>query len=415
MNRRNLSSIAGLDLDYFLKGGAWLTFSTVISAVGGIILSSLFARLWPPDVFGQFSFLMSALGFLAIFTLSGMAEAVFQGSIENKDGIFKEATKKVFAASIVGAVILIIGSLYFFLRNNPNLAFAALLSSVAFPFSALGGLCISFYKGKRNFRLASFMSVGANLFSVLMTAVALIWFRNFVTVALFSAWSTAIINIFLVIKTLRDLKTKKSDEKLLRYGFFTSITSFIWLGLDYADRFFIPLFLGFEKSAIYSFAIFIPTQIQGFFKSFVTLGQPKISTISDQDIKKALIVKSLQLEIVVAGVVISYIFLSPHLYRFLYPNYKGSVFLSQIFSLSLLYYPNNLFGSYLTKRRMIKESVVGTIIYAFFSFSSLLIFLYLWGLIGAVVSKIFSRILQIIITQFIFFRELGKRKSAHLQ
>jgi len=65
----------------------------------------------------------------------------------------------------------------------------------------------------------------------------------------------------------------------------------------------------------------------------------------------------------------------------------------------------------LTKKRLIKESVAGTIIYAFFFFGSLLLFIYLWGLIGAVISKIFSRVLTVAITQFIFFRELRRNTS----
>ena len=409
---QKFSNLVRLDVDYFISGGLWLTLSILFAGLGGIALSSLFARLWPKDVYGQYSFLVSALSFLSIFSLTGMQEAVFQGSIENKDGIFKEAARRVFVASILGTVILVLGSIYFYSRDNPNLALAVLLSSIAFPFSALGGLSVSFYKGKKNFRLVAIMSIGANLFSILMTAVALIWFRSFVVVALFSTWSTAFINILLVFKTLKDPKNNISDRKLLKYGFFASLTGFIWQGLDYADRFFIPLLLGFEKFAIYSFSIFIPNQIQAFFKSLVTLGQPKITEISDRNIKKALVTKSLYLEFLILIIVILYFFASPYVYRVLYPDYEESIFLSQLFAFSLLYYPSNLFGTYLTKKRLIRESVIGTLVFAVFSFGSLLLFIYLWGLIGAVISKIFSRILQVVITQFIFFRELRKEATA---
>ena len=182
--------------------------------------------------------------------------------------------------------------------------------------------------------------------------------------------------------------------------------------MDYADRLFIPLFLGFDKNAVYTFATFIPNQIQSFFKTFVTLGQPKITKINDNNIKKALISKSVHLLILIIAIVIFYIIFAPYIYEFFYPDYKESILLSQIFALSLLYFPNNLFGTYLTKRRLIKESLAGTVVYALISFSSLLLFIYFWGLIGAVISKILSRISQVGITQFIFFRELRKGKAA---
>lgn len=409
---QKILNLVGLDLPYFIGGGFWLSISTLIILLSGILLSSLFARLWPKDIYGQYSFLISSLGFLSIFSLSGMSEAVFQGSIENKDGVFKVAVQKVFSASLLGTLILISGSIYFYFRDNSNLALASLIAAGAFPFSAIGGLSLAFYKGKKNFRIVSILSIIVTLLTVFSTAAALLWFRSLILVVLFSTWSAALINIIILFKTFRDTKNEKKDKKLIKYGFFTSITGLIWLGLDYADRLFIPLFLGFEKFAIYTFSIFIPNQIQGFFKPIITLGQPKVTEISEKNLKNALISKSLQLEIIILGIVLLYIFSAPFIYRFFFPSYSESISLSQLFSLTLLYYPNNLFGAYLTKKRLIRESVIGTLIFAVFSFGSLLLFIYLWGLIGAVISKIFSRILQVVITQFIFFRELRKETTA---
>ncbi len=57
---KKLSVLVGLDLPYFVKGGFWLFFSLVASTLGGIFLSSLFARTWPKDVYGQYAFLTAA-------------------------------------------------------------------------------------------------------------------------------------------------------------------------------------------------------------------------------------------------------------------------------------------------------------------------------------------------------------------
>src|SRR3989344_5729983 len=112
------SALLGLDLPYFIGGGFWLVLGSVVQIVAGLFLSSLFSRIWPKDVYGQFSFLMSAIGFLGIFSLSGMTEAVFQGSIENKDGIYKNALTKVIIGSFAATFILILGSIYFYLKIN---------------------------------------------------------------------------------------------------------------------------------------------------------------------------------------------------------------------------------------------------------------------------------------------------------
>lgn len=407
------SKILGLDLPYFIRGGFWLILSNVIGVIGGIYLSIVFARTWPKDVYGQFSFLTSMVGLIGVTTLTGMQEAVFQGSIEKLDGVFKKAIRRVFLASMLGALFLFFGFIYFFLRENPTLALSTLAASLAFPFYSLGGLVTSFYNGKRNFRQSSVVAICSNVFSIIVTSFALIKFGSLLFVALASNWSTAVINLFFSVKAVRETKNDKSDEKLLKYGYFMSFTNLIWLALDYADRFIIPLVLGFNALAVYSFAILIPLQLQNFFKVSISLGQPKIAMVKESDIKKTLIQKSLHLEVVILAIVALYIFVSPYIFKVLYPSYKESIFLSQIFALSLLYYPNNLFGSYLTRKRLIKESVFGTILFACASLGGLLLFIHLWGLIGAVISKLFSRLIQVCITQYIFFRELKRNQAVH--
>ena len=59
---RALSFFLGLDVPYFVSGGFWITISLIVTTIGGIILSALFARIWSKEVFGQYSFLMAALG-----------------------------------------------------------------------------------------------------------------------------------------------------------------------------------------------------------------------------------------------------------------------------------------------------------------------------------------------------------------
>lgn len=408
---KNTSSLIGLDLTYFVSGGFWFMISNVSALVGGVLLSALFARIWPKDVLGQFSFLMSALAFISITALPGMTEAVFQASIEKKDGIFREAIKKVFYFSLLGALILISGSVYFFLRGNQNLALSVFFASLAFPFSTLGSLLIAFYNGKKDFRKSSLIATTANLFSIGMTAIALVYFRNFVVVTIFSTWSTAIINILFTYSIFKNTKSLKTDNKLIKLGLTLSATQIVYTGLDYLDKLLIPLFLGFEKNAVYYFAILIPLQIQGFFKMFLALGQSKISEVSPQEIRRVLFLKSMLLEVLIALIVVLYILICPLIFKILYPSYHEAILLSQIFSLSLLYYPSNIFGAYLVKRRIIKWNFIATIIYGISSILSLLIFLYFWGLIGAIISKIFAKIVQIAITQVVFLHITSKVKS----
>ncbi|OGM10422.1 hypothetical protein A2159_01525 [Candidatus Woesebacteria bacterium RBG_13_34_9] len=381
--------------------------SMIASFLGGIVLSSLFARIWPSDIYGQYSFLNSAIAFVSILALPGMSAAIVQAVVEGKEGFFKRSVKIVGKFSIIGGVILLCGSVYFYFRQNLNLALATGIAAFAFPLVNTGGLYASFFAGRRNFKTLAILNTSAQYISILATSLALLKFPSLVMVALFSNWSTAIFNTFVLFFTIRKLKNNRDDKKLEKLGITLSFGSTIILGVDYFDRFMIPVFLGFSQNAIYAFAILIPLQIHSFFKIFSSLAQPKITDISEKNIKKDLIKKSLQLEVVVAIIVIAYIFSAPTIFKILYPQYQNSaVFLSQMFSLTLLYYPINLFGFYLIKKRAIRKGLLSSVIYGIVSVSSLLIFLPLWGLIGAVVAKIVTRIIQIVIVKIVFDTEL---------
>ncbi|MEK9147080.1 MAG: oligosaccharide flippase family protein, partial [Patescibacteria group bacterium] len=266
----NYSNYLGIDLAYFLRGGFWLILSMVIVTIGGIFLSALFAKLLSKEVFGQYSFLMSILGFCGLAALPGMSQAVTQAAAENKDAFFKKAILTTAKWSTLGSVILVLTSAYYYFAGNPNLSTAILLAAIVFPISAAGSFYNAFLTGKKKFKLVSIYGTLAQLASIGATAIALLKFPSLVAVSLFSVWSTAIINVILTLLTLRHVANKDSDDKLLRLGFHLSFSQIFTIFADYLDRFLVPIILGFTNNAVYSFAILIPMQIHGFLKVFTT-------------------------------------------------------------------------------------------------------------------------------------------------
>ena len=401
------SAFLGLDLPYFIKGGFWMTSSMILSIIGGIFLSSLFARLWPKDVYGQFSFLMSALGFLSLTALPGMGQALVQSVSEGKEGSYKLATKTIAKFAVIGTVILIFGSAYFFLRQNPNLALATFLSALAFPITATASLYSSFLTGKKQFRQVAIYTTLAQFASIGATAAALWMLSSLIWVAFFSAWSSAIVNVILTIFAYKQTENNLEDKSIINLGINLSFSQVFTIAADYLDRFLVPLLLGFTNNAIYSFAILIPMQLHTFFKTFLTLGQPKIAEISQRNMKRDLIKKSLQLEILIGSTVGAYIIAAPFIFRVLYPAYQESaVTLSQIYSLSLLYYPGNLLSLSFIRFRLTKEILKTNIFYAVTTVLSLIILVPLFGLMGAILAKIVSRTAQVAIQVFLFKTKL---------
>ncbi len=403
---KNLSSYLGLDLVYFVRGGFWLSLSSALVAIGGIFLSALFARTLTKEVFGQFSFLISILGFASLIALPGMSQAVIQAAAENKDGVYKKAILAVAKWSLAGAVILTLLSVYYYFAGNRSLSLGILLSALALPVSAAANLYNSFLTGKKQFKLVAIYGAMAQFASIGSTAFALWKFPSLVSVALFSAWSTALANLVLTLISSKYVLNNSQDDHLLRLGIHLSFSQVFTIGADYLDRFLVPILLGFTNNAIYSFAILIPMQIHGFLKVFTTLGQPKVARLDSKNLKTALVAKSLQLETLVAMITFFYIVAAPTIFRLLYPGYTGeAVLLSQIFSISLLYYPGNILMLLFLKERQTKPIFRINILYALSTIVFLAILVPFFGLIGAILAKISVRFLQLSI-QVAFFAKL---------
>ncbi|MEX2028732.1 MAG: oligosaccharide flippase family protein [Candidatus Curtissbacteria bacterium] len=400
-----ISSYLGLDLAYFVGGGFWLGLSMVLTTIGGILLSALFARVWPKEVYGQFSFLMSALGLVSLVALPGMYQAVLQAAAENKDGVYRQVIKSVAKWALLGAIALILGSVYFYFNNNQSLSLAFLVSAIAFPLSAGFNLYNPFLTGKKRFRKVAIYTTVAQFTSIGATALALWQFPSLVLVALFSSWSTALINIILTIFSFREVGNNNHDESLMRLGKHLSFSQVFTIGADYLDRFLVPVLLGFTNNAIYAFAILIPMQIHGLLKIFTTLGQPKVAEISQKNLKGGLIRKSLQMEVVVLVVVFFYILAAPSIFKILYPGYGSDVvFLSQIFSLSLLYFPGNILSLSFIKARDTKAIYQMNATYALITVISLVVLVPVFGLIGVVAAKVIARFAQLA-TQIYLFKK----------
>lgn len=388
-----LQKYLGLDLNYFIVGGFWATISLVVATLSGIIISSLFAQYWPEDVYGRYSFLMTIIGFLSLIALPGMSQAVTQAAAEKRDSFFWIAYRIVFKYSLIGTFLLTLGSIYFHLRGNSPLSYLTLLCAFIFPLISTGNLYIANLNGRGKFDKAALYTVIGQFISLTITAAALIISGSLIIVSFLSLLSLSVVNLVLTFVTIKKSPIKQErHQDLVKLGVHQSFSQLFTISADYFDRILVAFLLGFSQNAAYAFALIFPMQIHNILKTFLTLGQPKIAGIDQKVLNKTLIKKSLQLELVVILVITFYILLAPQIFNILYPKYQNSIFISQIFALSLLYFPSNLLALNLIKLRKNKQVYLINISYNILTLITLLVFLPIFGLLGAALSKIISRL-----------------------
>jgi len=195
--------------------------------------------------------------------------------------------------------------------------------------------------------------------------------------------------------TLKKFKPNgRIDQSTISFGKHLSLMGIIGSIANYLDRLLLFHFLGPAEVAIYSIAIAPPEQIKGLFKNINILSLPKLSENDRENPYrlKLIIEKSLKITAFSAVIIAIYLVSAPLIYQILFPKYLTSVAYSQIFSLLLLsviiLVPWTLLQARADKKALYRYNIYSSVL----QISSLMIFIPLYGIMGAILARVFSRI-----------------------
>ena len=195
---------------------------------------------------------------------------------------------------------------------------------------------------------------------------------------------------------------KKEDPKTLSYAKNMSLISAIGLIVNQLDKILLFHFLGAIELAIYSFT-FLPFQpIKTVFKNLGLLSLPKLTKRNIPELKKTLPGKILKFFLVIVPVLGLYILVAPYIYRLFLPQYTDSIIYSQVFALSLLFFPKILLGQTLIAHLKTKEIYTRSLIYSISKAVLLLIFLPLYGILGAILALLGTELIDFTVLAILF-------------
>src|SRR3989344_670524 len=333
------------DMIYLTKGGFWLTFGSGISTLISLILSLVFANFIPKETYGLYKYTLSILAILAIPTLTGMNTAVTQAIAKEHDGIFFPALKIKIKWGIFGFIGGILLSLYYYSQQNYDLSLILAIASLFLPFMDSFSLYNSILAGKKLFKTSIKYNTIIQIIATLFIIFSIFIFKEALYIVIAYLLSYTILRfIFLKISTKKFIKNDIQDDKSINLGkhlSFIGILSAISLNLD---SILIWHYLGPASVAIYSFALAPINPIKSLYKSILNISIPKIAIQEKKLIKKTLPQKVLKSIFIISIPTILYIFALPYLFDIFFPQYVESVKYAQLIALSLLLFPEKLFG-----------------------------------------------------------------------
>lgn len=376
--------------NYYIINGAWLGLSQVINALVSFTGAIALAFFLDQNTYGEYRYLLSIAGVIGVFYLSGYSITVLNRTVKGDTGVLHLGMRGVFYSSLVGTFIALIGSVYYFVRDNTLLSLGLLIIGLATPLLNSIQLYNSYLNGKRDFKAISIWGIFPDILSVSLIIITSFFFN--ISIYILGIYFAA--NIFSHYIVYRWVIKKYPPNKKVttegsRFLIHMSITNIVYTVYLQADKILLFTLVGSRELAIFVFAQMIPMQLRGFQKIIIPLTMPKFA--AEDKLHKSIFKKILYLTLGAMLFVSIYIILAPLFFKLFFPKYLESVIYTQVYSLAIIFFPiSYLVSAYLNIKEKIVENHIISIITSVFCLIVLYFGITYYGIMGATIASVIS-------------------------
>lgn len=395
-----------IDVSYFLKGGAWLSVSFIVSTISSLALGLVLANLLPKTVYGQYNYILTIFSLLSLTALPGINTALIQSIAKGYEGTIPNAFRAQIRWSLLGTILSLAGAfLYFFFLHDTTVALALTLIAVFIPLTRPLTIYAYILRGKKHFRLdAITFSIAQITLTVVLIMTAFLIPQVLPLFAAYCLVSLIVDASFLYKIYINGIWNQKKDNSLIGYGKHLTVINLLSTISASIDRLIIFNLLGPVSLAIYSLAISPPEQINALLGIGDALSLPRLTEQDPDVIRRQMSYHIFKLFLICTFIVAAYILAAPYIYRILFPRYLDSVVYSQIFSLSLIslcFFPA---ATFLQAKKRLSEQYQTNIFYAVSQIFFITLFWWHWHLLGVIIARVLTRLLTGFFTVVLFYR-----------
>lgn len=395
------------DMIYVAKNASWLMLGQGVSMVFALILSIIFANLLPMQEYGIYKYILSFVGIASAFGLTGMNTAIVQASSRGFDRTLIDAIKITLRWSIVPLTLYLFSAGYYLVNSNLTLAISISCAGILNLLVNSFGLYGSYLVGKQNFKLSTIYSIVTQVINGAAIIITVLITHNVFFLILANFLSTTLLVLLFSILTLTKINTdSKTDISTITFGKHLSVMNILTTLLTHLDKIIVFQKLGAVELAIYSFSVAIPEQLRGTYKNVLGIATPKFANLSKEKLRLSIIKKIYTLTALTILVVGAYILLAPIIFQILFPKYLESILYSQIYILGLIAIPSiMLFTTYFQVQQKTSALYRINFISNIVGLSLTVIFIYAYGLLGAALLNIATRLTSVFISIFYFQKD----------
>jgi len=332
-----LDLILKIDTAYFAKGSFWLAVGQSASVIASLIMVIFFANFIPKETYGTYRYVLSVVSILTISTLPGIGTTLSQAVAEGKEGSFIQALYVRIKYGMLGAIIAIgISIFYYIVSANNSVVGAFIIAAIFLPFMDPLGMFGLYLHSKKKFKQATLYFIASQAFVLISMMAATILTKNILVILFtyFGAWTiTRGYCLWRIIKIFPPNATQSPES--ISYGLHISALGVIGQIASSIDSFLLFNFVGPVQVATYTVSTSPIEQMRSVFKNIPTVAVPKLTKRTVHEINAVLIKRILLLFAIgtlLSGVLIV---IMPFLFNIIYHQYSDSARFAQWYAPTL--------------------------------------------------------------------------------
>lgn len=391
------------DMLYLTSGGFWLFFGQGVSTLAALLLAIAFANLIEPEKYGNYKYVLALASTIGALTLTGLTTAVTRATARGHEGTFPYAFRLSLTWSVAMILVALLGAGYYYINENMFLATSLLIIGATAPIIAATSLYRPFLVGRKNFKKASLFGILQSIVPTLSVLGGIL--LNLPLIGLVSIYflSTTGVLLILFLHTKALVKNKTVDPITNFLGKHLSIMGVISTIGNRIDSILIFQLLGGAELAIYTLATTMPDTIRGSLKNIDALAMPKFANKERGELKRAVWSKTPLIFFATLLIAIAYALASPYIFEILFPKYIAAIPFTQMYAFAI---PLSfaLASAYFDSQAAVKERYILNISNAIFRIVTVVIGIYFFGIWGAIIARLVTRIFVVGLSAFFIAR-----------
>lgn len=369
-------------------------FGNILSLIVAITAANLISK----DTYGTYRYILSTIGFIGAFSLTGLATAIVRSTARGYDNLFATSIRRSILWSLPAILIGIsIGGWYLWNGNN-TLGYSMLIGGISFPIIQTFLLFRSYLNGKEYFKIL----MQSNIVYSAITSLSLLFviFLNPSVLTLVCTYyaSNLIATFLITIYVRKKFKPNNNiDPESGKLEHHMSLMNILDIGATQLDKIILFQISGPIEVARYVFATIIPEQLRSAVKYASTLSMPIFSSLPKETGKSKALFLAKKLFLITIPIVLLYFIFAPLIYKIFFPAYVEVISYSQLFALILLF-DGGITGTALKAQNEVKKLYFVNVISNVVKIILLVILGITMGIWGVIISRVISRMISFFVS-----------------